>query len=319
MVQSQGQVAVATQKQELMSLMQHGTVGQIIESSLVAERFMDLYKVVNGFSEQQAHAFYAAEKFHFLKLVNDSVQLQQCTKLSLYGVFMDVAVNGLSFDPTMKHLYVVPYSNNLGTKDSPKWEKRANLQISGYGELLLRQQQGQIKYVDNPVLVYEGDLLRCGTRDGRTFVEHEICIPRKTSNVIASYLKITRNDGSVDYKIMTSEDIQALRKFSKDPDSKSWTDGFAGMAMVKTIKHAFKNYPKLRVGRFSQLQTEVVDTMPEQDYDYGIDDSALQAEYAPVMMVGQIPQPAQPIPVQQSQANPAQQAVTNVDTSNIEF
>ena len=269
-----------SQASGLMQLINTATPSQLIDSDQVADRFKELYQVVHGIKDPRvADAFYTAEKFHFLKLVNDNGNLQSCTKLSLYGIFMDVAVSGLSFDPSMKHLYIVPYNVNVGTNENKRWEKRAALQISGYGELLLRQLQGQVKYVDNPVIVYEGDEFRFGTRDGKTLVEHMATIPRRTDNIIAAYICITRHDDTRDYKVMTMEDIQKLRKFSKDPNSKAWTDGLSGMVIAKTIKHAFKNYPKVRMGKFTELASDTVEEQPEvvqrmPVVDYGIDSEA---------------------------------------------
>lgn len=263
---------------QIMTLIQsNASAAQIISNGDVADRFRKLYKTIHGIKDaNRADAFYQAEKFHFLKLINDSANIQACSKLSLYGIFMDVAVSGLSFDPSMKHLYVVPFSTNIGTKDAPKWEKRASLMISGYGELLLRQLQGQVKYADNPVVVFEGDDFRFGTMDGKTVVEHMACIPRKSDNIIAAFIKITRYDDSIDYKVMAMEDIEKLRKFSKDPKSKAWTDGLKGMVEAKTIKHAFKNYPKVRVGDFSKLASETVDeeVVEDQVIDYGVSSQA---------------------------------------------
>ncbi len=223
----------------------------------VSERFENLYVTIHN--NDNAKAFYEAEKFHFAKLVNDSKDLSACTKLSLYGCFLDVAISGLSFDPSFKHVYLVAYNTNVGTKQDPKWEKRAQLQISGQGELLLRTRQGQVKYVDNPVLVYEGDEFSFGTVANKMQVNHMVNLSKRTEKILAGYLKITRNDGSTDYKVMTRDEIESLRKFSKDPNSKAWTDGFAGMFTAKLIKHAFKNYPKLRVGQNNVQETEHID------------------------------------------------------------
>lgn len=245
----------------------------------VAERFKALYKTIHGANSE---AFYEAEKFHFAKLVNDSDALSQCEKLSLYGVFMDVAVSGLSFDPTCKHLYLVPYNYNIGTKDAKKWVKRAQLQISGIGELALRVRQGQIKHADNPVIVYEGDEFRYGTRNGNSFLEHIAELPAKSSKIIACYIRITRSDDSVDYKVITGADMDRFRKFSKDPNSKAWVDGEGGMWQAKCIKHAFRNYPKLRVGGHTTIASEtedteiietqtIVETSQAGNIDYGID------------------------------------------------
>ena len=159
----------------------------------------------------------------------------------------------------------------MGTREQPKWEKRAALQISGYGELLLRQLQGQIKYADNPVLVYEGDEFRFGSKDGKIVLDHIACIPRTSNNIIAAYIKITRHDDTHDFKVMSMEDIQALRKFSKDQNSKAWTEGLPGMVAAKVIKHAFKNYPKVRIGKNTNLASEIVDQEVEEVIDYGVE------------------------------------------------
>lgn len=253
---------VQNSKANLMQVINNTPATQLPAVPEIADRFKQLYSVIHPGAK--AEVFYEAEKFHFMKLMQESPALQQCTKLSLYGVFMDVAVNGLSFDPTFKHLYIVPYSHNAGTKDNAKWEKRAQLQISGYGELVLRQKQGQIKYADNPVLVYDGDDFTFGTRNGQLFVEHTSKVPRKSDAIIACYLRIVRTDNSVDFKVITDDDMQRFRKFSKDADkSKAWNEGLGGMWQAKCIKHAFKNYPKVRTGDFSNLASQQVDEEPE--------------------------------------------------------
>lgn len=265
-------------KTQLMELIQNGTPSQIIQSEQVANRFQKLYKAIHG--AKDGDRFYEAEKFHFLKLLQENPKIGQCTKMSLYGCFMDVAVNGLSFDPSFKHLYMVPYNVNVGTRDNPKWEKRANLQISGYGELALRKKQGQIKYADNPVLVYEGDKFEYGTENGNSVLTHKSVFPRKSPNIIACYLKITRNDDSIDYKVLSIDEVMKFREFSKDKNSLAWTAGLPGMVQAKTIKHAFKSYPKVRTGDFSKLTSETVDEHPEiisstipEVIEYGIENN----------------------------------------------
>lgn len=236
---------------------------QIPNIPQVAERFKALYITFNG---KGAENFYEAEKFHFAKMIQDSAELQACTKLSLYGCFLDMAVSGLSFDPSYNHVFMYPYNVKTVVNNVEKWEKRAKINITGTGELLLRMQQGQIKYADNPVLVFEGDLFKMGTKDNCGYVEHEVTLPRKSDQIIACYIKITRSDGTVDHKILTMPEIDRLRQASKKPDGPAWTKGLFGMVQTKTIKHAFRNYPKLRIlGRasFTELSSEIIDEIPE--------------------------------------------------------
>jgi len=244
-----------------MQVIEQASPFQIAAIPEIADRFKQLYSIIHPGSKSEV--FYEAEKFHFMKLIKESATLSACSKMSLYGCFMDVAVNGLSFDPSFKHLYLVPFNTNVGSKNDPKWEKRASLQISGYGELLLRQKQGQIRYAENPVLVYQGDDFSFGTKDDKFFLNHTANLSKRTENIVACYLKIIRHDGTHDYKVITRDDMDRFRKFSKDQNSKAWTDGIAGMWVAKCIKHAFKNYPKVRTGEFSNLASNQVDEEPE--------------------------------------------------------
>lgn len=292
------------QKQSLVQRIEQAPPAQLANLPEVAERFKQIYSIMNGGNASVAAAKYEAEKFHFMKLLQDNPELQKCTRLSLYGCFLDMAVNGLSFDPAMKHAYVVSFNTNVGTKQSPKWEKRATLMISGYGELHMRVRQGQIKYADNPILVYEGDEFKHGTREGKVFLEHVAAFPRKSDNIIACYIRLERIDGSVDYKVMSIEEIAKLRKFSKDPNSKAWTEGLPGMVQAKTIKHAFRSYPKIRMGEFSALQSQQVDADTEVQpvIDYGLN--------------GDMPkQPVEAIPV----CPPPPATTAPVDTNTMEL
>ncbi len=286
------------EKKGFLQILEETPASKLPDLKQVADKFKRLFCIVHLRGNmtpagiRMAESFYEAEKLHFLKILSDNPELQTCTKLSLYGCWMDVAINRLSFDPSFKHLYLVPYSHNVAKKGQPdKWEKRASLEISGYGELLLRQMQGQVKYADNPVLVYEGDEFKHGTRSGSAFVEHESILHKGKKEIVACYLKITRIDDTVDYKVITLEDVERFKAYATKknkgrlPDS--WDMGAGGMWQAKCIKHAFKNYPKIRMGNFSKLLTEAVAGEDENnDFDYGLPEDETGAPGSP--------QPTQP-------------------------
>jgi phage RecT family recombinase len=230
-------------------------VTDLVARKDVADKFMSIYQAMHN--NKDANRFYEIEKFHFSKLISENQALQKCDKLSLYGCFMDQAIDGLSFDPGMKHVYIVPKSKNIGTKENKKYITVAQRMVTGLGELILRQRTGQIKHADNPVLVYQGDTFKFGTRNGQFFIEHEVSLPRKSDHAIACYLRIERNDGTIDYKVLTRDELEALRKKSDNPNGPAWSGSYNGMFVAKTIKHAFKNYPKLRVGNYSAVETTV--------------------------------------------------------------
>lgn len=269
------------QKLSIVQKIEQSSPSQMVVMPEVADRFVNLYSIMNGKNNEIATAAYESEKFHFLKLLQEKPELQKCSKLSLYGSFLDMAVQGLSFDPAMKHAYLVGMPTNIGTKQSPKWETRATLMIDGRGELVIRMRQGQIKYADNPVVVWSCDFFKSGIRNGKKFVEHEAVHPRpKDAEIIACYISITRADGTIDYSVMDVEDVLNLKAFSKQPESLAWTKGFKGMVETKTIKHAFKSYPKVKLGNFSKLETEVVEPGKEEPFtvDYGLNDVEAKKE-----------------------------------------
>lgn len=271
----------------LMQRIQGCTPNQMIAIPEVVQKFTHLVQTFQGVDKVKASIIYEQEKFNFLKIIADSPKIAACDPLSIYGCFLDAAVNGLSFDPTKKHLYLVPYGNKV------------KLEVSPYGELLQRMRAGQIRHADNPVLIYEGDHFKLTMKDGLTSVEYEMTLPRTTDNIVGCFLTITRPDGSLDYKVLSMPEVLKLKALSKSPTSVSWTTGISGMIMAKTIKHAFKTYPKVPVrGQFSQLASEKIEEisyeeMTPQVIDYGFDDNSNNDSQPPVQ--------AQQPPVQQQQ------------------
>jgi phage RecT family recombinase len=241
---------------------------QAIASPVITSRIMDVRRKFFRESDEIASAYAEREKFHFSKMISESEKLSNCTTVSLYGVFMDMAALGLSFDPSMKHASVVPYG------------KKAQLQIGGQGELLLRIRCGQILSADTPVLVYESEAnhFQVNMVNGKIQISYQKNIFRKKEEKpIACFMRIVRPDGSEDFAVQTVADMEYLRGFSKDPNSTAWTKGYAGMFVTKTIKHAFKAYPKstvlekmLAATKFSKLETETIE--PEMEIDYGINE-----------------------------------------------
>src|SRR5688572_27503703 len=92
-----------TQKPNLLKVINSTSAVRLPTIPEVAARFKELYLIIHGGAQQtpvslkKTEAFYEAEKFHFMKMIQENSKLAECTKMSLYGCFIDVAVNGLSF------------------------------------------------------------------------------------------------------------------------------------------------------------------------------------------------------------------------------
>lgn len=256
---------------------------ELASDTRVSHKFIDLFRHVHGGDGKQ---MYEVEKFHFNKLLQENKELQTCTNLSLYGAFVDIAVQGLSIDPSRKLAYLYPQSVNVGTKDNKQYEKRAYLKISPRGELYLRQQYGQIRHADNPVLVYEGDKFSKMTGPTGTVINHESIYPRKSNKIIACFFRFVKSDGSIDYGFIDYEGMMRLKGYSERKNfgkanalyTNNNGEPDAGFWEAKCILHAFDSYPKVKLrGQNTVLETE---TDTETPIDYSIEGENI--EFTPV-------------------------------------
>ena len=259
----------------------------VVENELVRQQFINVYNAVWKEGGEQA---YEREANFFNKILRENGNLNGCTCLSVYFAFIDLAVQGISVEPgTRAMAYLLPRNYKVGQDKDGKnvYEKRCNLIISGYGELYLRARAGQIHYADNPVVVYEGDNFEYGERDGRKYVNYSMHIPRTSNHIVACFLKISRTDGTIDYSVMLEQDWQRLAGYSArnnkyyDKDTRQYVEkpnelyvsdnGGIDPSFLcsKCIKHAFRTYPKLNIGKGTQLETTVTDDADPNFDPYG--------------------------------------------------
>lgn len=252
---------------------------QIIEHEYTQNRFVDIFTKVHG---QDGDVIYEREKFYFAKALQEDPKIAECTPLSLFSVFLDIATKGLSLDRSSKALAYITFRNiKVRTPDGDQWQKRALLDISGYGELVLRIRAGQVKYADNPEVLYQDELhnfRQVNTTQG-VQVEHTISYPRPTKSGIAMiYVRIVRSDGSVTFGTLDAPGIERLKQYSASNNGKWQKDEKGnyvnvpgkpnalyddlGFLKAKCLKHAFQSFPKLKLPNFSALTNE--EETPEQ-------------------------------------------------------
>ena len=254
----------------------------IVTSPIVRDKFISIYDTLwgNGTGEPA----YMRESIFFNKTLQEKPELQRGTPFSLFTAFIDLAICGLSLEPGTRALcYLIGRNANVGTRERPVWEGRVVLTISAYGELVLRARAGQIRHADNPVLVYANDEFSFSDRGGRKEVDYTCHLPHTGQRIVACYLRITRADGSIDYSVMTEEDWQRLSMYSASQDRRNHQPNAlysankgaidSGFLMAKCIKHAFKTYPKVRIGRGTELQSKQVEEKEFEINDelYGVD------------------------------------------------
>lgn len=247
---------------------------EVLNNDFIRDRFITNYNNVHG--STNGDLFFEQEKYNLQRILSATPDLMKCTGFSIYGVMLDVANMGITLENTSRPLlYVLPNNSNVGTKEKPAWEKRAVLEISPYGELDLRIKSGQLLYADRPVVVFEGDDFQPKTTEsGQKVVVYAAAIPRQSKNIIGAFIKLVRPDKSFDFFWMLPEDIERLKGYSAKKNKGTANALYnkegqidTGFLEAKIIKHAFKTFPKLRLGQFSKIQDEDI-----QATDYGLDE-----------------------------------------------
>lgn len=262
----------------------------IIESEAVRSRFIQIYDTLWGAGT--GLPAYEREAIYFNNILRDNEKLQKATKFSIFTSFIDLAVSGLSLEPGVRALcYLMGRNYCVGQDQTGKkiYEGRLVLTISGYGELVLRARAGQIRHADNPVLVYEEDGFSFTDQNGSKQVSYTCNLPHTSNHIVAAYLRIARADGSIDYAVMLEEDWLRLQEYSAknnryyDRDKNQWVanpnelygaggNGIdPGFLCAKLIKHAFKTYPKVRIGKAELESQQSEDEQRDIDSFYNVD------------------------------------------------
>lgn len=271
---------------------------EIVRDDNVRDKFIQIYDTMwTPSTGVPGEAAYERESRYFNRLLAEKEDIRtKCTHFSLFTSFLDVAISGLSLDPGTKaqayllarSIAVDSYMDERGQKKN-RYETQCVLTVSGYGELVLRARCGQIRHADNPVIVYEEDTFEYGERNGQKFVNYTCRLPHQSGRIVSCFMKITRADGSADYAVMLPEDWERLSNYSARQNAKfnyqtkQWENGKPnalytaqggnidpGFLVAKCIKHAFKTYPKARIGRGTQLESQQVDNVEINDDLYGI-------------------------------------------------
>ncbi len=243
---------------------------------LARDRFIEVYNQKFG---EGGEVFFEEQKAFFNEeLLNGSFKgyLEKVPSLNIHDAFMNLAINGLSLEKgTTTLCYLMVYSNY--DKNTRQTNYTAKITYTGYGEILLRQRAGQIVRCDNPVVVYNCDDFRFGERDGHKYVDYAKTYPRpENSHIVACYVKIILPNNAYDYFVLDREGIDRLRTYSEKFGGKDhkanalyggnyvgndgrtyFRDIDTGFLISKTCKHAFKGYPKLKVGLGALLQADI--------------------------------------------------------------
>ncbi|MDE7081048.1 MAG: recombinase RecT [Muribaculaceae bacterium] len=240
----------------------------------VQDHIVALYNQVHG---SGGEAFAQRESRYLNRLIIDDKKKWNATSLSVFLAYVDLAVKDLTLEPGAQAVCYL-LNRSLRLKDGSGkdfWENRVYIAITGYGEILMRQRAGQIRHCDTPTVVYEGDRFSYEEADGRKHVSYGLNLSHNPANPVACFMKITRIDGSIDYAIILPEGWRRLQAYSdrQNGDHKNtlYTSGIGGtidtgFLIAKCVKHAFKSYPKLPIGKGMVMEADLPEEEQMPDY-----------------------------------------------------
>ena len=243
---------------------------------LARDKFIEVY--TQKYGDQNAEAFFEEQRGLFLaELTSGSYRnmLSVATGTSIYFAFLFLAINNLSLEKCLsttcylecRAMKIGEEPGINGGKPQAIYEHSAVVSVTGYGEILLRQRAKQIRSVDNPKVVYDCDTFRYGEDNGQSYVKYEKAIPRpQGARIIACYVRIVKADGTVDYFVLDTDEMLRLKQYSSKfhygkPNalygkSNDCSDIDTGFLKSKTVKHAFKGYPKLSIGTGGAMESD---------------------------------------------------------------
>jgi recombinational DNA repair protein RecT len=253
---------------------------EMVEREDVKERFCTILRKMHGMDDETCHTVYERESLYFKQALRAESKLQNCTGISRYSAFLEIAVLGISLQPGAKsEAYLEPRSSKIAEN---MYVSTCYLRITAYGELNLRIRSGQIVRMSNPQVIYEGDVFQPRTNErGDLVVDYRPAIPRKSKKIIGCYVCIVTPHDGRDFKWLLEDDIARLkgysaRGFNKTANALYSADGGqidVGFLEAKTIKHAMRAYTKLRVS-----DNVVMDDDDDRDRDIETADVAKETQ-----------------------------------------
>lgn len=231
------------------------TPSALIADKAIQEHIENKLCAIHRISHNEANAFYEREKDNLSKRISESAELRACTTMSIFMAMAQVCGWKLSFEAGgQSDVYLIPGNVNVGTKETPKWEKQVVAQPSPYGEKKIRIETGRIKHVDSPKVVFDVDDYSEETdANGGIMVSWKKGKRTDKSKIVGSFIRIQKADGTFEFKTFDSNDIArwgaASAKKNRGVANQLYTSNGGqidiGFLEGKTLKHAFKLYPRV--------------------------------------------------------------------------
>ena len=212
------------QHNNALQVLQQTPPAAIAELDFVRDKFIANYNHCHG--NNAGEMMYARQLVHFKQTIAASAELQKADRFSLYACFLTAAVNGYSLDPQDNEVYLLPIAG------------KAVLWRQAGAHIRRLQRTRQIKYADQPRIVYQGDDFE--VVNGRV-VKH---VEKFASEIyVAAYVRFVLDDkGNDRFFVYRKSDWENWQKKSMQKAGDNWAGNkgqpLAAFLRTKVVKHA---------------------------------------------------------------------------------
>jgi len=163
-------------------------------------------------------------------------KLMDCDQASFFNAMLTCSQIGLEPDGRLAHL--IPYRNNKRNC------MEVQLIIDWKGKVQLAYRSGMVS-VMHADMIYTGDQFTysCGTIENHTphFLRTDKSKPTERGPAIGAYAIAAMKDGTRSACVMSIDEINAIRRRSKSPDSGPWVTDYHEMCK-KTVFHRMSKW-----------------------------------------------------------------------------
>jgi recombination protein RecT len=226
---------------------------QTIKDGLMSQGAIQLFKdnLPNATGKQAEEMARRFAKMTYTAICQNP-SLQACSVTSILRAASISASLDLDID-TRGLAYLVPYNNNVGTKQNPRYQMDAQFQIGYMGLIELAFRSGKVKAISaHCIYESEKDKVSISRKDGRFTVIHPFSYEPPSGKLIAVYATAEIEGLDPQTYVLRADEIEKFRMLSKAPESPAWKHHYEAMAKKTVIRQLAKFLPKSILEDFSR-------------------------------------------------------------------
>jgi recombinational DNA repair protein RecT len=178
------------------ALQQAPNLKALFELDAFRNNYVTNYSKTTG--KKDGDMVFEREKILFMKAIQAQPKLEKCDRFTIYSAFIELAASGLSLNDG--EAFIIPYGTVA--QFQPGWKGRLNqMSMLPY-----------IKYVNDPVVVYESDEFDYEIVNGVTHIKkHKPNLKRVAGEAITFVYLSIETDHGFKIHLMSAADVYSIR------------------------------------------------------------------------------------------------------------